>query len=93
MDPISVQNQLISITGPDRIDGMRFVETPADPKGKQLADGVSFSQMLAESIDQVNQAQSAADEGMKKIAAGETAIRNAAPLATERLPSRISASL
>ena len=29
----------------------------------------------------------------KKIAAGDTAIRNAAPLATERLPSRISASL
>ena len=29
----------------------------------------------------------------KKIATGETAIRNAAPLATERLPSRTSASL
>lgn len=84
MNPLTIQNQLRSITGPEAVDGMRLIQEKAPVGGGESADGASFGRILADSIEKVNSMQTEADAGMKRLATGESGNLHEALLSMQR---------
>ena len=70
MDPMIIQNQLRSITGPEAAQGVRFLNR--EPMMPEQVQGRSFGEILTESIDQVNDLHHKADNAIEKIATGQS---------------------
>ena len=71
-DPISIQNHIRSLGGFSSIAQPREIRAPnISPIQKESSSGETFGEILAESIRQVNNLETQADDAIKNLIVGE----------------------